>query len=423
MYTLEALVAHAREHSAFYAEHFRALPATGWRLCDLPLIQSSAYWRMDEGLQAWPVLTGSIEAAHVFKTGGTTGSGKVSVYTREEWRAFVTTFGRGMATLLQAGDRVANLFFTGDLYASLLFIHGALTHMEVPVCEYPFTGTIESSALADGIRAYGINVLAGVPAQLLRFAAYLDEQGVSLPQIRMVLYGGESVFADQLLLLHKVFPQAHCTSVGCASVDAGLLGASTADCSIGEHRCYDEDAIVEIIDESTGIPIDEPGRPGMVVLTNLQRKLMPLIRYPVGDLAAWVEPPGVRQRKFILMGRSSLGHRLRVGILSLFPDDIDVMIGNIVGPCRWQLLIGHTSGVDQLTLRMAHSGNDTYRDALHAALCQQIPGLQGLIHAGQLQLYIQWCATADLSLHPRTGKLARVLDQRKYQKLATGDAA
>lgn len=423
MYTLEALVTHAREHSTFYAEHFRALPTTGWQLRDLPLIQSSAYWRMDHGLQAWPVLTGSIEAAHVFKTGGTTGSGKVSVYTREEWRAFVTTFGRGMGTLLQAGDRVANLFFTGDLYASLLFIHGALSHMDVPVSEYPFTGAIESSSLADGIRAYDINVLAGVPAQLLRFAAYLDERDLSLPQIRTVLYGGESVFADQLLLLRKVFPQAHCASVGCASVDAGLLGASTPDCGIGEHRCYDGDAIVEIIDESTGVPIDEPGRPGMLVLTNLQRKLMPLIRYPVGDLAAWVEAPGARQRKFILMGRSSLGHRLRVGMLSLFPDDIDATIGHVVGPCRWQLLIDHVAGVDQLTLRIAHAGNDSNHDALQAALRQQNPGMQSLSNTGQLQLSIHWSTTADLSLHPRTGKLVRVLDQRKYQESATGEAA
>lgn len=419
MNTLVSLVQHARQHSPYYAQLYRDVPQTDWRLHELPLVQSQQYWQMHGGLKAWPVLTGTVDDAHIFKTGGTTGSGKVSVYTRQEWRAFVTTFGQGISSLLQPGDRIANLFFAGDLYASFLFIHGSLAHMDLPVCEYPFTGAVDPDALIDGVRFHDINVLAGVPAQLLRFAGHLQQKGEQLPQIRTILYGGESVFAEQLDLLRSAFPNAQCRSIGCASVDAGLLGASTPDCALGEHRSFDGDAIVEIIDEVTGEPIDDVGRSGMLVLTNLQRKLMPLIRYPVGDMAAWVEEAGTPQRKFVLQGRSSLGHRVRVGTVGIFPDDIEASIRDYVGPCSWQLIIDREAGADHMIVRMAHAAVDgTARDALYAALVTKHPGLATLITAGQLRLSLAWCNAAELTLHPRTGKLQRVVDKRDYQAVA-----
>ncbi|MFX5046192.1 hypothetical protein ABTC39_20460, partial [Acinetobacter baumannii] len=79
------------------------------------------------------------------------------------------------------------------------------------------------------------------------------------------------------------FPNARIASIGCACVDAGLIGLSTPDCLADEHRVFEPETIVEIIDEATGEPIDEINRSGMLVVTSLTRTLMPLIRYPVGD--------------------------------------------------------------------------------------------------------------------------------------------
>ncbi|VWD64820.1 Indoleacetate--lysine ligase [Burkholderia lata] len=413
---LASLVRYARQYSAYYSNLYRNLPQNGWQLCDLPLIDAGDYWQMPQGLHAWPVLTGPIAGAHLFKTGGTTGSGKVSVYTREEWRSFVATFGRGLSTLLQPGDRVANLFFAGDLYASLLFIHGALAHTEVPVCEYPFAGAVAPETLANAVRAYDLNVLASVPAQLLRIASYLAQRGETLLQPRAILYGGESLFAEQLALLKQVFPNARCRSIGYASVDGGLLGASTLDCQLGEHRCFDRDTIIEIIDEETSLPIEEAGRSGMLVLTSMQRRLMPLIRYPSGDLASWVEAPGTPQRKFVLQGRSSLGHRVRVGsFISIFPNDIEASIHQHVGACSWQLQIDHINGTDLLTIRLAQPTDASALDELRSSLLAQHSGMVGLIDEGRMQLAFEICDNAGLTLHPRTGKLPRVLDRRNYQ--------
>lgn len=308
-----------RQHARFYAEHYRALPERGWRWLDLPVIDPANYWR--HALSSWPVLTGPIRDGHMFKTGGSSGDGKLSVFTRAEWSDFVRCFGAALGTRPSPGDRVANLFFAGDLYTSFLFIHGALAQAPVVVCEYPFTGAIEPAALAHAVEQHQINVLACVPAQLMRFASHLWRCGQVLPGVTTILYGGESLFADQIPVLKHSFPNAHIASIGCASVDAGLVGASLPDCALGERRVFDTDTIIEILDEACGLPLEHPGQNGLLVVTSLKRRLMPLIRYPTGDLAAWCEPAGGAGRKFVLRCRASQGRRVRGGTLSLFPEE------------------------------------------------------------------------------------------------------
>ncbi|WP_300002306.1 phenylacetate--CoA ligase family protein [uncultured Cedecea sp.] len=416
--SLTQLVEFARRHSSYYARLYQQIPQTGWQLCDLPLVNPRDYWEGSSELTHWPVLTGPVTDGIVFKTGGTTGASKLSVYTRSEWRAFVTSFGRSLANQLHPGDRVANLFFAGDLYSSFLFIHGALTHMDTPVCEYPFSGMMEPQALFDQLNQHKINVLAGVPAKLLQFAASIGGKQ-QLPGITLLLFGSESIFAEQLLLLKQAFPNARIASVGCAGVDSSLIGASTPECLAGEHRVFEPETIVEIIDEVTGESILEEGRTGMLVVSNLTRKLMPLIRYPVGDLAAWREPPGKPARKFVLQGRSSLGHRIRVACSSVFPDEFDALITEMFGRQQWQMILDHQDNCDWLTLCIAFTGSGSHADALYHSLQERDHSFAALLETGQLRIAIVWCKQDELICNSRTGKLQRVIDRRPY--VTTGE--
>lgn len=410
------LVDHVRKHSPYYGQLYRNLPKAGWTLADLPMVDTQQYWARGAELEGWPVLTGPVTDAIVYKTGGTTGVAKHSVYTQAEWDQFITTFGRSLSAWLEPGDRVANLFFAGDLYASFLFIQGALAKTQVPICVFPFTGAVDPQALATQVNQHGINILAGVPGKLLHAIASLEQDGIQLPGVRTVLYGGESVFAEQRALFKAVLPNARVVSIGCASVDAGLIGASTADCAPGEHRVFEPDTLVEIVDEASGEPIHEINRTGLLVVTNLTRTLMPIIRYPVGDLAQWVEVPGSASRKFKLAGRSSLGHRVRVGYATLFPDELATAINARLEHCQWQLDIDRKNGTDFIVLRIAHPGDDASAEALLQSLKTMDPAVAELMEKGALAASVEWCQPLDLMTHPRTGKLLRVVDRRDYQR-------
>lgn len=409
---LIALVDHARRHSPYYRALYRALPDRGWRLADLPPVDPAQYWRGGEDLRDWPVLSAVPVDGHVFKTGGSTSEGRLAVYTRAEWQHFVRAFGSGVARQLRAGDRVANLFFAGDLYTSLLFIHGALAQAPLPLLEYPFSCQVDDAELAAAVERHRIDVLAGVPAQLLRFAHHLRASGRCLPQVGTVLYGGESLFPEQRALLREVLPACRIGSVGCASVDGGLIGYADPLCGPGEHRSFDGQALVEIVDEDSGEPIDEPGRPGQLLVTQLQRRLMPVIRYPSGDRACWREPPRAA-RRFTLLGRAGGSHRLRIGTLSLFPQALGEALGGPPGLLGWQLHLTREAGLDGLEIWLAADATLDL-EALRRRLLERQPAIAAQCASGRLGLRLRQVALPTLRTHPRSGKLMGVVDRRDY---------
>ncbi|WP_226499434.1 AMP-binding protein [Pseudomonas sp. MWU16-30322] len=416
---LNDLLGYVRRHSAYYREHLKAVAMPISALSELPEIDPEQYWRGSQNPQQWPVLTGPQNDALIFKTGGTTGAGKLSLFTRAEWQTLVRDFGSHLTAQLNPGDRVANLFFVGDLYASFIFVHDALAHVETAVSEFPFTGAVDSAVLVDSIVAYQINVLAGIPAQLLKLAAWLERQSLVLEGVETLLYGGESLFAAQLQLLHRVFPNARIASIGYASVDAGLIGISARDCALGEHRMLERHKLLEIIDEVSGEVIEECNRNGRLVVTNLTRRLMPVIRYPVGDLACWREPSGTPMRKFALMGRGMSSQRVRVGVLSLDTADIGDLVQSVGTSDNWQLVIEQQGKKDLLSLRWV-PGTLTpdislTTSRLRRALIDQYP-LIGTLHNDQLlDLHVIACAGDELTCHPRSGKRQRVVDRRDYE--------
>ncbi|RON48113.1 AMP-dependent synthetase [Pseudomonas frederiksbergensis] len=416
--TLEQLVQYIREHSRFYNKHLEHLPPQGFTPGDIPLIDGNTYWAGSHDLANWPVLTAPVDDALLFKTGGTTSQGKLAIYTHAEWQTLVTAFGQSLSSQLSSGDRVANMFFTGDLCASFLFIHDSLAHVNVSISEFPFTGNADFPGLTASIRDHRINVLAGIPAQLLKFAAYLTEHNCVLSDVDTLLYGGESVFAGQLAIFARVFPNARVASIGYASVDAGLIGDSDRDCALGEHRVFEKHTLLEIIDEQSGDIIEECNRVGLLVVTNLSRCLMPLLRYPVGDRACWLDPVASPRRKFALRGRSAHSQRVRVGVMSLMTDEIHGIVQRVTGSEQWQIRIEQVEYIDQLSVNwVPETGSRTIEhlsDALRDALVAHYPAISTLSHDGLLNFQVKSCNATELALHPRSGKQLRVLDLRVY---------
>ncbi|WP_192564880.1 phenylacetate--CoA ligase family protein [Pseudomonas gozinkensis] len=422
---LNDLVAFVRRHSGFYAHHFAEVPEHVASLAELPVIDPAAYWEGSQDLDRWPVLTGSMENALVFKTGGTTSTGRFSVFRRQEWQTLVADFGRSLSGQLSAGDRIANLFFAGDLYASFIFTHDALAQVETDVVEFPFTGHVDSLILADAIVRHRINVLAGLPAHLLTFAAWLEQHGRVLEDVTTLLYAGESLFPAQRRRLGRVFPGVRIASLGYASVDAGFIGASQRDCALGEHCAAEGQSVLEILDEETGEVIDACDRVGRLVVTNMTRQLMPLIRYPVGDRACWREPRNTPRRKFALMGRCADSQRVRVGILTLLLQSIGQTVQRITGSDDWQLVIEQDGTKDILCLRWApddlSAEGEQVDRLLHRALIEDYPLIEALSTGHLLELQIRRCTIQSLSRHPRSGKQQRVIDRRVYDNLHRED--
>ncbi|MEU9305380.1 phenylacetate--CoA ligase family protein [Streptomyces sp. NPDC048269] len=419
---LSDLIRFARHNSPFYRDLYASLPPHADRLTDLPVVDQKEFWAANT-LHDSRVLTGPLSEATVYKTGGTTGSPKFSVYTRDEWRTFVTSFGQGLVdTGLRPGHRVADLFYAGELYASFLFVLDSLAHAPVDNVRLPIGGGAPLESTIPTLRDLAAQVLAGTPTTLCRLAEQVISCGVRLDSVELLLFGGEALFDDQRRLLAGAFPRAEARSVGYASVDAGLLGRPVPGSDARVHRAFTPYSVVEILDDSTDEPITEPGRPGRVVVTSLFRRLMPIIRYPAGDRAEWT---GTGPGHFRILGRAEEG--VRVGPVSLYTQDAQDAVaaadtaGHVVG---MQLVVRRWDGRDGLVLRLATAPRDDApgeaaggREALAKAVVTELETVRPLypdsVRAGFVHpLSVEWARHRDLAVNPRSGKLVRVLDER-----------
>jgi phenylacetate-CoA ligase len=421
--TPQELIKFVREKSPFYKKLYSALP-DGATLTDLPVLSLEEFWKSN-GLKDNTVLTGPMRDGVVFKSGGTTGNPKFSVFSKDEWKDFTESFGRGIvAGGLDAGDRVVNLFYVGQLYGSFLFINKSIEEAPLGVLQLPVAGSTSFEETLSTIEEFQANALAGVPSTIMNLAEYIAEKAPGRLPVKKIFFGGEPVYGDQRERLLQIFPGVQILSIGYASTDAGLLGYADRGCKPGEHRIFDQETVVEVLDEQTYQPIEKEGLEGLLVVTNLSRTLMPIVRYPAGDRGMWLEPTGTPNRKFMLMGRSE--EAARIGLIKLYVQDVrDVLQGFRAehGVLDFQLVVYHRELLDGLIVRIAVQADPTEPTEskklkavafnIIAEIHKARPLYEEFVRERKVHpIEIQWIKMNELETNSRTGKLRRVIDRR-----------
>lgn len=411
---LKEIIEHAKAHSPYYRELYKDIETS--ELSNLPVIDQVKFWKAQ-------VLTSTETDGMVFKSGGSTGAPKYSYFTNLEWESFCTSFGLGMAEgILESGDRIGNLFYAGDLYASFLFIKDSLQAIPVEkkkLTMFPIAGQTDHIQILKTLDEFKINTIVGVPSAILTLLEKYSFSKNKYPNIKIekLLFGGEALYDDQKEALLNLFPDVKISSIGCASVDGGLIGYSSLDCENGEHRVFDGAHIIEIVDPDTYEVITEKDRIGKVLLTNLSRKLMPIIRYPAGDMAAWMEDAGSPNRKFKLQGRSEEAARL--GTLSVYFEDTRDMVMKTLGDCKgiqFQMILNHFNHKDELTMKISSpdfAQKSNVKQCVVDAFVAEKAGYSDLLQKNLIHpVRVDIVRPDELESNVRTGKLKRIIDRR-----------
>ncbi len=412
----------AKEHSPYYSQLYSNVTDIS-DLASLPIVDQASFWSANT-IRNNQVCSGKMSDGIVFKSGGTTGNPKFSIYSRDEWNLFTKIFGEGIfKTGLSQNDKIANLFYVGELYASFIFIMKSIEEAPLGALQFPISGSTKVPDIVKTVYEFQINVLAGLPTTIMNVAEFYFQNRDSYPdlQVEKILFGGESMYPDQRIRLQEIFPGVNIVSIGYASVDAGLLGYADQSCGPDEHRSFGKASVLEIVDEDTLEPILEPQKPGKVLITNLIRSLMPIIRYPVGDRAIWTEPASADNpdRKFLILGRSE--EAARVGPVSVYYEDMRAFLDalkldfQITG---FQLLIKHFDLKDALILRIASPERATVSKESADNIAREF-GKARVMFAEAIRdnkihpLLIEWADPSEVEINSRTGKLKRVIDQRQ----------
>ncbi|MFI6097096.1 phenylacetate--CoA ligase family protein [Lentzea sp. NPDC051213] len=400
------LICYARSHSPFYKDLYGGIDSSA-TLADLPVIDQAAFWAANT-IRNNQVLTRTHTDGLIFKTGGTTKAPRVSFYTNEEWDAMCRTYAETLpATGLRHGDRVANLFAAGELYSSFIFALNALQSSPIDLVQLPITGSAPVEFTLTTMQDFDASVVAGFPTTLCRLAKHVVAEAGSLPLVRLILFSGEALYDDQRALLSSAFPNAEFRSFVYGSVDGGIIGTAvlgTEDPRV--FRSFVDSSVLEIVDVETGEVITAPGRPGRLLQTDLTRRLQPMIRYPVGDMAEWVD---VNEGVFRLLGRADEG--ARVGPVTLHLDHLRAAVDKAgVAHTGVQIVIRRVDARDQLVLRVAGAPQDLV-EAVRAEVYVISPRFELQVGRGTVApLEVEWVSA--LEVNPRSGKTVRLIDER-----------
>lgn len=411
VYTVDEIISYARNNSKYYQKIYKDV-APGAKLADLPLIESDDFWANCDK-DGYCVATRPQVDGQIFKSGGTTGNPKYSLYTHEEWQTMCECSGAVLTRGgLTNGTRIANMFYAGGMYASFLYTYSMLYFASAKTIMYNLSGNISIEEMVHSILDHKINCLAGLPSILTKIVSYIDENNLTGFEVDTVYFAGETLYQDQRDRISKVFGrEIEFRSIFYASNDGGPIGYFTKDCGFNEHRVMSELTLMELIDPDTGEVITEMNRPGVIYITSLFKTLIPLIRYPAGDMGEYTEPEGVSDRKFRILGRSNVA--ARAGYVTLYPQDI----ANVLKECNidyysYQIIV-EREGRDFFRFKIAcQEAGDTklfleklfeQRGILKEAIDDETVG----------EPIVEWCKASDLEYNPRTGKLKVIIDKRK----------
>jgi phenylacetate-coenzyme A ligase PaaK-like adenylate-forming protein len=202
--------------------------------------------------------------------------------------------------------------------------------------------------------------------------------------------------------------------------DTGVAGYQCPACTGSVHHVNEDLHILEIVDPETHKPLG-PGEPGNIILTNIDRTLMPVIRYNVGDRGRIIAgdcPCGRTTRRFELLGRSD--EVVVVGADNVSIDAIADCVAQVQGLSQYFTLFGKSrSGMDLLEVHVESLEPlaDTEKTALSGKLVETILREKPVI-AANFASGVVACpvvivlAPGELPRNPRTGKIKRVIEER-----------
>jgi phenylacetate-CoA ligase len=363
------------------------------------------------------------EVARIHASSGTTGKPTVVGYTKKDLQVFAEVVARSLAAAgARPGMMLHNAYGYG-LFTGGLGLHGgaeALGMTVVPVSG----GMTERQVML--IQDFRPEVISCTPSYAQTLAEAFRKRGVS---------------PEALSLEYAVLGAEPWTEAIRKQVDEGLgvrstniyglseiIGPGVANECVEERQgshIWEDHFLPEVVDPDTGEPLPE-GKVGVLVLTNLTKEAMPLLRYWTGDLTFLTYEPCACGRTHVRMG-PILGRTddmLIIRGVNVYPTQVEAVLLGIpeVVP-YYQIVVRREGTLDEAELKVEVS-EEFFREIGEKALSDEVIEADHRLHALKEKVAHKIKDTIGVSMRvtllapgqaPRSegGKLRRVLDLRK----------
>jgi len=291
------------------------------------------------------------DVVRIHSSSGTTGIPTVIYYTRDDLNAWTDILARSIvATGCTPKDVFQNMMSYGLFTGGLGMHYGA---ERVGMTVIPIGGG-NTRRQIQVMKDYKTTTLHVTPSYLLHIHSVLADYDTRLSDLflKRAFLGAEPYSENTRRRLEELYGIDCYNSYGLSEMN----GPGVAfECVYKDDMHLWEDAyILEIIDPETGQPLPD-GETGEVVLTNLVRTALPLLRYRTRDLA-YVRPepcPCGRTHRRLSRIQGRTDDMLIINGVNVFPSQIEEVIMSIpeVGT-NYMIHLTKSGSLDKLTIKV-----------------------------------------------------------------------
>ena len=384
---LEALnrtITHARDHSRFYRETLSSLADVLLKnLKDMTALPFTRPADIQENPKAFLALSqGDISRIVTLNTSGTTAAPKRIFFTDEDLDRVVDFFTAVLTAIMNPGE-TGLIFLPGETRAGAgdlikIAMEAVQAHAMVP-------GIIRNfGSAADLVRSTRPSLIIGMPVQILGLCEYMKSMG-SLPNIPHVILTADHVPAALVDRVEHLLGATVLNHYG--MTETGFGGAIQCPARDKLHPRH-PDLFFEIIDPAGKLL--PPGQWGEIVVTTLNRKGMPLIRYRTGDVSRILDAPCACGSPFPRLDRIRNRQAVKsdtAGHHGLTIADLDDLFFSLPGVVDFTACIHTKTDARQAipTLDIELMGLEPFTQNLHIDP-GLLPGLKTAIESGWLRM-------------------------------------
>jgi phenylacetate-CoA ligase len=365
------------------------------------------------------MLTQDLESMIVLSTGGSSGIARYTLMTHNEWEKFADKQAFAIKLLgVNSKDIVANLLVAGSLWPSFVGIHDVIK--KVGATHLPISANIDLDKIIDFCMEFQPTALFSLPTLFVFLADKMKQKGAKFKRLKLIAYGGEHMSKEVREYLFKTLEVKEIKSMAYSSADAGLMGYQCEHCKPNEYHLPVDFQAIEIFNFDKNRHC-EPEEKGEIIVTNLARLSMPIIRYRLGDLASFNSSPckcGDSNPLFSLHGRA--GEDFKLGGAYISMGVFESAIGEIAGEnsisLNYQLTIEDVENKMNINLKVEAGDIEKAKlstEKLKNILKQNIPEIEKGLDLNFIKTFnIDFVKLGSLERSPITGKVKKLIDKR-----------
>lgn len=289
---------------------------------------------------------------HLHQTSGTTGRPLKCLDTGEDWEWWMRCWGYVYCAAGVTPDDIVFCAFSFGPYIShwtaisgawhigaMCISGGGMNSEQRLQCLLDNQATVivctptYALHLAEVARGLGIDLRSSA----VRIGIHAGEPGASLPNVKHAIETAWGAIC---------FDHAGATEAGAWAFDC--------EAQSGAIHLNETQFIFEVIDPQSGESV-EAGQRGELVITNLGRAGMPVLRYRTGDLVELTTEPCACGRRFARIKGGVVGRAddmIIVRGVNLYPSAIDNLIRGVPNISEYEVNIQRIAGMDELTIKI-----------------------------------------------------------------------